>query len=105
MASASAKLADSLSELTDKARIEIDRLTSKLSLRTAQPAPVFVDAVGFSHFGPPANAAESATNAVPAWADKAQLQGATAGAVDFVKDLVKAVRRDFVQNPTETSGN
>ena len=102
---ASAKLADSLSELTDKARIEIDRLTSKLSLRTAQPAPVFVDAVGFSHFGPPANAAESATNAVPAWADKAQLQGATAGAVDFVKDLVKAVRRDFVQNPTETSGN
>lgn len=102
---ASAKLAGSLGELTDKARVEIDRLTSKLSFRTAQPAPVFVDAAGFSHFVPPANAPESATNAGLAWADKSQIQGATAGAVDFVKDLVKAVRRDFVQNPTETSGH
>jgi|SRR6187402_564835 len=102
---ASAKLAGSLSELTDKARIEIDRLTSKLSLRTAQPVPVFVDAAGFSHFAPPPHAADPTANATPAWAEKAQLQSATSGAVDFVKDLVKAVRRDFAQNPTKTPGH
>jgi len=106
---ASARMATSLSDLTDKARIEIDRLTAKLSLRRTPPTPVFVDAQGFSHFAPPANPTTppAATNILPTpilpiVSGNAQLQTAATLAVDFVKELAKAIRRDLAPTPAPT---
>ena len=100
----SAEVATSLKNATEKARVEIDRLTSKLSLRTASPTPIYVDSSGFSHFAPQTAAAQSATNTEPAWINKAQLETATASAIDFVKDLVKAINRDVAGSRPEDAG-
>jgi uncharacterized protein (DUF362 family) len=102
---ASAKFATSVGELSDKARIEIDRITSKLSLRSKTVTPTYVDAAGFSHFTPPANTTDPAADTVAAWADKAQLQTVTDGAIDFVKGLAKAIQQDFSPSRTGNSGH
>ncbi|WP_047495554.1 DUF362 domain-containing protein [Terriglobus sp. TAA 43] len=98
---ASAKLSNSLSELTDSARVAVDRLTSKLSLRTTPTPPIYVDADGFSHFAPPSNTPDPTTSAIPSWVDKAQLQSVTDGAVDFLKDLARAIQRDVAPSRTQ----
>lgn len=101
----SAKMASSVRELTDKSRIEIDRITARFSLRNPTPTPIFVDEQGFSHFAAPTDTVTAPTNGLPAWADKAQLQNAANGIADFVRDFMKAVNKDFAQNRTENSGH
>jgi hypothetical protein len=101
----SAKLASSVGEWAEKSRVEIDRITAKFSLRNPTPTPSFVDEAGFSHFTAPVSADPGPpTDALSALADKARLQNAATGVVDFFKDLMKAVNRDLTQPPTENSG-
>jgi hypothetical protein len=100
----SAEVATSLKNATEKARIEIDRLTSKLSLRTVSPTPIYVDSSGFSHFAPQTATAQSATNTESTLISKTQLETATASAIDFVKDLVKAINRDVAGSRPEDAG-
>jgi uncharacterized protein (DUF362 family) len=100
---ASEKLSAAVNDLAARARTEIDRITSRFSLRTQVPTPVLIDANGFSHFEAPTAAQGQTPNPWP-WADKAQFQNASAGAVDFVKDLIQAINRDLARD-TAKSGS
>jgi len=94
---ASEKLSTALNDFASKARTEIDRLTSRFSLRTETPVPVSIDANGFSHFEAPKPGQEqSATTSL--WANKAQIQDTVAGAVGFVTDLIQAINRDLARD-------
>ena len=94
---ASEKLSTALNDFASKARTEIDRLTSRFSLRTETPVPVSIDANGFSHFEAPKVGQEQSTT-TSLWANKAQIQDTVAGAVGFVTDLIQAINRDLARD-------
>jgi len=96
---ASEKVASTVNDLAAKARVEIDRMTARFSLRTEVPKPVSIDANGFSHFESPKTEQQQATKST-LWGDKVQIQDATAGAVGFVKDLIQAINRDLGRDTT-----
>jgi uncharacterized protein (DUF362 family) len=94
---ASERLSEAVSDLASKARTEIDRITSRFSLRTEISKPVTIDAHGFSHFEAPKTTHEERAKS-PLWADKAQIQDVTAGAVGFVQDLIQAINKDLARD-------
>ncbi len=98
---ASERLASTVNDLAGKARAEIDRMTSRFTLRTEVPKPVSIDANGFSHFESPKTAREHAAKS-SLWGEKVQIQDATVGAVGFVKDLIQAINRDLARDTTKS---